>query len=185
MALFRELFPSEVLSSDQIVSVTHITVLRVKIHGTQQLYESLGDGPAFNQIRASFDRILRAVKVNAGAVVKTIGEGALASFADPTSAVQTAIDLVQSNSEGDLRLSVAIHSGTAMVATVDERLDYFGKTLKTLEQLIEAAVPQTMALTSCITELAEVQSLLADHHLKVHIIPQLVLSDNSIAHGVK
>ena len=71
-----------------------------------------------------------------------------------------------------------------MVATVDERLDYFGKTLKTLEQLIEAASPQTIAMTSSITELAEVQGLLEDRQLKIHIIPQLVLSDNSIAHEV-
>ncbi len=181
MALFRELFPGEVLSSDQIVSVAHITVMRVKLHGTQQLYESLGDGPAFNQIRASLDRILRAIKVNAGAVVKTIGEGVLASFADPKGAVLTAIELVQSKSEVDLQLSAAIHTGTAMVATVDERLDYFGKTLKTLEQLIEAVTPQSIGLTSSVTDLDEVQSLIEDHQLKVRVIPQLVLSDNSIA----
>jgi class 3 adenylate cyclase len=181
MALFRELFPGEVLSSDQIVSVAHITVMRVKLRGTQQLYESLGDGPAFNQIRASLDRILRAIKVNAGAVVKTIGEGVLASFADPKGAVLTAIELVQSKSEGDLQLSAAIHTGTAMVATLDERLDYFGKTLKTLEQLIEAVTPQSIALTSSVTDLDEVQSLIEDHQLKVRVIPQLVLSDNSIA----
>jgi class 3 adenylate cyclase len=184
MALFRELFPSEVLSSDQIVSVAHITVMRVNLNGSQRLYEALGDGPAFNQIRASLGRILLAVKENAGAVVKTIGEGVLASFSDPKSAMLTAIDLVQRRSAGDLQISIAIHSGTAMVATVDERLDYFGKTLKTLEQLIEAASPQTIAVTSSITELAEVQSLLDDRQLKIRIIPQLILSDNSIAHEV-
>ena len=182
MALFRELFPSEVLSNDQIVSVAHITVMRVKIHGSQQLYESLGDGPAFNQIRASLERILRAVKANAGAVVKTIGEGVLASFADPKSAVSTAIELVKSETKD--RVSVAIHSGTAMVATVDERLDYFGRTLKTLEQLIEAASPQSIALTSSIVELAEVQSLLEEQQLKVRVLPELVLSDNAIGHEV-
>ncbi len=184
IALFRELFPSEVLSSDQIVSVAHITVMRVKIHGTQQLYETLGDGPAFNQIRATLDRILKAIKENAGAVVKTIGEGVLASFADPKSAVLAGMDLVQVKSDSDPQLSIAIHSGSAMVATVDERLDYFGKTLKTLEQLIEAASPQAIAITSSVTELAEIQSLLDDHQLKVRILPKLILSDNSIAHEV-
>ena len=184
LALFRELFPGEVLSSDQIVSVAHITVLRVKIHDTRRLYESLGDGSAFHKIRGLLERILRIIKENAGAVVKTIGEGVLASFSDPTSALLSAIELVQCESDSDLQLSVAIHSGTAMVATVDERLDYFGKTLKSLEQLIDVASPQTIALTSNLTELAEVQSLLLDRQLKVRVIPQLELSDNSIAHVV-
>ncbi|MDX1930725.1 MAG: protein kinase [Pirellulaceae bacterium] len=182
LALFRELFPSEVLSSDQIVSVAHITVMRVKMHGSQQLYESLGDGPAFNQIRAALDRILRAVKENSGAVVKTIGEGVLASFADPKGAVSTAIELIQSGGSDGSQISVAIHSGSAMVATVDERLDYFGKTLKTLEQLIEAVAPQCIAVTSSILELAEIQSLLEDRQLKVRVLPELALSDNSIGH---
>ena len=106
------------------------------------------------------------------------------SFADPKSSLITAIELVQGEPVGELQLSVAIHCGTAMVATVDQRLDYFGKTLKTLEQLIEAGSPQTISLTSSLTELAEVQSLLQDHQLKVRVIPQLELSDNSIAHVV-
>lgn len=182
MALFRELFPSEVLSTDQIVSVAHITVMRVTMHGSQQLYERLGDGPAFNQIRASLDRILRAVNVNSGAVVKTIGEGVLASFADPKNAVSTAIDLIQSRPEGALPLSVAVHSGTAMVATVDERLDYFGRTLKTLEQLLEATSPQAIAMTSSIIELSEVRCLLEERKLKVRVLPHLVLTDNAIGH---
>jgi eukaryotic-like serine/threonine-protein kinase len=185
LALFRELFPAEVLSSDQIVSVAHITVMRVKIHGSQQLYESLGDGPAFSQIRASLERILRIVKAGSGAVVKTIGEGVLASFADPKSALSTAVELVKAEDRNAQPVSVAIHSGTAMVATVDERLDYFGKTLKSLEQLVEAASPQSIALTSSIVELAEVQSLLEEQQLPVRVLPELVLADNTIGHEVK
>lgn len=182
MALFRELFPGEVLSSDQIVSVAHITVMRVKIHGSQGLYETLGDGPAFSQIRKSLDLILRIVKANSGAVVKTVGEGVLASFSDPKSAVMAAIGLVQSTLNDELQISVAIHSGSAMVATLDERIDYFGKTLKTLDQLADAASLQAMALTSSITELSEVQRLFEEHRFKLRVLPQLVLSDKSIGH---
>lgn len=184
MALFRELFPGEVLSSDQIVSVAHITVMRVKIHGSQRLYETLGDGPAFSQIRKSLDLILRIVKANSGAVVKTVGEGVLASFSDPKSAVLSAIELIQSKLNEDLRISVAIHSGSAMVATLDERIDYFGKTLKTVDQLSEASSPQAIALTSIIIELGEVRRLFEEHRLKVRVLPQLVLSDKSIGHEV-
>ncbi len=184
IALFRELFPGEVLSSGQIVSVAHITVMRVKIHGGQQLYETLGDGPAFNQIRGLLDLVLRNVKANRGAVVKTVGEGVLASFPDPKSAVLAAIDLIQSQLTDDLQFSVAIHRGTAMVATVDERIDYFGKTLKTLDQLSEAASPQSIAMTSSITELAEIRSLLEEHRLKLRVLSKLLLSDKSIGHEV-
>lgn len=182
MALFRELFPDEVLSSDQIVSVAHITVMRVKMHGSEQLYQTLGDGPAFSQIREKLDLVLRIVKANNGAVVKTVGEGVIASFSDPKSAVLAAIELVQCTSNDDLRISVAIHAGSAMVATVDERIDYFGKTLKTLDQLSDAASLHAMALTSSITELSEVQRLFEEHRFKLRVLPQLVLSDKSIGH---
>ncbi len=184
MALFRELFPSEVLSSDQIVSVAHITVMRIKIHGSQQLYETQGDGAAFNRIRRLLDAILRSVRTNDGAVVKTIGEGVLASYSDPKSAMLTALELIRSPLDAELRLSASVHSGTAMVATVDERLDYFGKTLKTLDQLVEVASPQTITATSTVTELEDVQDLVAEQRLEVRVIPNIVLSDNSIAHQV-
>lgn len=185
MALFRELFPGEVLSSDQIVSVAHITVMQIKLHEAQRLYETLGDGPAFSKVRATLDRVIRTVKEHSGALVKMIGEGALASFADPLHAFRAAIELIDSASTTEVKLSIAVHSGAAMVATLDDRLDYFGKTLKSLEQLVECAPENCIHTTASITELLEVQTLIAERHLSIEVVPALTLCDGSIAHRLR
>jgi class 3 adenylate cyclase len=182
MALFRELFPHEVLSADQIVSVARITVMRIQIHGTQQLYESLGDSAAFGQIRSALQGILDTVKEHSGAVVKTIGEGVLASFPDAISAVQAAVTVLCHTVGGnELQVAAAVHCGSAMVATLEDRLDYFGKTLQTLERLIVAAKPQTLQVSSSIAELAEVQSFLGEHQMKMELLPELQLPDGEVA----
>jgi class 3 adenylate cyclase len=175
MALFRELFPKEVLSADQIVSVAHITVMRVQIHGTQQLYESLGDSAAFDKIRAALQGILGTVKEHSGAVVKTIGEGVLASFPDSISAVQAAVTLLHQSKEPEMPIAAVIHSGTAMVATLEDRLDYFGKTLQTLERILDTSAPQTLLLTSNIAETPEVQTYFREQQIQAELNPEIQL----------
>ncbi len=175
--LFRELFPGEVLATDQIVSVAHISVMRVQLHGTQQLYETLGDGPAFAQIRRSLNHILQSIKEHSGAVVKTIGEGFLAVFADPLHAFRAATEMFDSAATNpavnNLKISAAIHSGTALVATLDDRLDYFGKTLQCVEQMINAVSPSAIYASTAVTELPEIQEMILERGWELEVVPEL------------
>lgn len=180
MSLFREIFPSEVLSSDQIVSVAHITLLRVNLIDTQRCYETLGDGAAFNQFRVALDRAMRVIREHSGAVVKTVGEGVLASFSEPLSAVQAALEMLGQSATNDWGVSLAIHSGTAMVATLDERLDYFGKTLKSLEQLADSVPLGCIHTTAMIAELPEVQAIVNTLEMRVEVVPNLRLLDGNV-----
>ncbi len=184
IALFRELFPTELLSADQMVSVAHITLMRIKLHGAQQLYEALGDGPAFSIIRVELDRAMSCVRDHAGAVVKTVGEGLLASFADPIDAIRAGMeinriaansvdDVTPSAEGGQLTTSAAIHAGTAMVATMDERLDYFGKTLQIVEKMIAASEPGTIYASAEVTNAVEIQQLIREYRLSVEVVQQL------------
>jgi eukaryotic-like serine/threonine-protein kinase len=181
MAVFRELFPGEVLSADQIVSVAHLTVMRVHILATQQLYDLLGDGSAFKKIRTALQAIILMVKEHAGAVVKTIGEGVLASFPDTTSAVHCAIELLRQFAEQELPITIAVHQGAAMVATLEDRLDYFGRTLQTLELLLRTAPAHSVQITSTITDSAEVQSYLRETFVCMELVPELELPEGEIA----
>ena len=180
IGLFRELFPSEVLSSDQIVSVAHITLVRIKLVDLQQSYESLGDGPAFHKFRTCLDQALRIVRENSGAVVKTIGEGVMASFSDPLQAMRAAMKLIDNEAFKDWGVSIAVNSGAAMVATLDDRLDYFGKMLKSLEQLIDSAPLGTIHTTASVTELPEVRSMLEAQQIEIQIATNLKLLDGNI-----
>ncbi len=180
MALFREIFPSEVLSSDQIVSVAHITLLRVNLIDTKRCYETLGDGPAFNQFRGVLDRTIRVIREHSGAVVKTVGEGVLASFSEPFHAMRAAMALIDQSAESDWSVSLAIHNGPAMVATLDERLDYFGRMLKSLEQLAEAVPLNCIHTSAMIAEMQEVQASLGSSDWQVDVVPNLRLVDGSV-----
>jgi eukaryotic-like serine/threonine-protein kinase len=181
MSLFRELFPDEVLSADQIVSVAHITILRLRIDGATQLYQQLGDSAAFSQIRKSLQTAMDTIKQNSGAVVKTIGEGLLASFPDSMGAARAAIELVRQCSDAELRYAVAIHTGSAMVATIDDRLDYFGKTLQTLESFLETAEPGTVQASSVITANTDVQRYLKSQSVSLHVGAQSQVTSGDIA----
>jgi class 3 adenylate cyclase len=183
--LFRELFPDEVLAGDQIVSVGYISLMRVKIFGCDDLYRSLGDGPAFTHIRKVLERVLGTVKNHYGAVVKIVGEGVLASFAKPVNAVEAALEMVTCSSDIDVKIAAAIHSGTAMVATLEERLDYFGTTLQELERFVERAEPSSIVLSSAVTALTEVQSLMDEQGLELEIATPDVQPFGSIAHKVR
>ena len=95
LALFRELFPGEVLAPGQLATVSTVTLLVTALDPSQAdaLYQDLGDARAFGVIHEHFQRLGDAIRQGGGAVVKTMGEGVLASFSDVTAAVRTALEL--------------------------------------------------------------------------------------------
>ncbi len=95
LALFRELFPGEVLAPGQLATVSTVTFLVTALDLAQadQLYQSLGDARAFGVIHEHFRLLDSAIRRGGGAVVKTQGEGLVASFADVAAAVRTALEL--------------------------------------------------------------------------------------------
>jgi serine/threonine protein kinase len=174
-ALFREIFPDEILSADQIISVGHIIVMRVQICDTKMLYDKLGDSIAFGKIRSSIQQILDEIKERSGAVVKTVQEGVLATFPDTLAALQAAHALKHIFHDSELRIRIAVHCGAAMVATLEDRLDYFGKTIQTLELLLESAHPQQILLTNAVADSEEIRQYLFEKQIKLELINYLQL----------
>jgi class 3 adenylate cyclase len=80
-----------------------------------------------------------------------------------------------------MKIAIAIHSGPAMVATLEERLDYFGSTLQLLEQLLHGSEPQSIRLTSAIAEIAEVQAVLQEVNAHLSLLPEVPLPDGTLA----
>ena len=96
MSLFRELFPGELLAPGQLATVSMVTLLVTALDPQQadSLYNELGDARAFSVIHEHLQHLGDAIRAGGGAVVKTMGEGVLASFNEVEEAVRTAIDLV-------------------------------------------------------------------------------------------
>ena len=134
LALFRELFPGEVLSAGNLVSVATVTLLVTDLELPSDMYAKLGDAPAFGIIHEHFRLLDERIRKAGGALVKTVGEGVLAVFEDPLTAVETALDLQAVLAAGEttraLRLKAAVHRGPAMAATLNDHLDYFGATVR-------------------------------------------------------
>ena len=151
LALFRELFPGEVLSPGQLISLDTVTLLVTDVDHAGDLYTDLGDARAFAILLEQFRLIDAVVRAQGGALIKTIHEGTVSAFADPAAAVRAALELSGVVAIGektrDLALQVGVHRGAAMVATLNDHLDYFGTTVSLATHLPKLARAGQILLT--------------------------------------
>ncbi len=121
--LFRELFPSEVLSPDQLVGVSHIAVVLAETADPKRLYREGRDGRVFRELLELRERVEHHAAVEGGTLVKLMGDGVLAVFTDNHAALKAALAIHRESSAA----RVVAHAGAAMMTTIDNRLDYFGR----------------------------------------------------------
>jgi class 3 adenylate cyclase len=132
---FHDLFRSETVRSDEGLSVQDITFLFTDLKGSTALYDAIGDPKAYYLVRQHFDTLGHAISQNNGAIVKTIGDAVMATFMNPTDAVQAALQMIQEmrtfnrSISHSLHLKVGIHRGHSIAVTLNDRLDYFGQTV--------------------------------------------------------
>lgn len=175
---FREMFPNEVLAPGQMVSVTNITLLMTDICGANELYESLGDGPAFGRIRERLMQIEEIIKSHRGAVVKIVGDGILASIQDSESAIGATIALLTSGNNS-LPVRIAVHRSSALVTTMNERLDYFGECMYLLRTMLQLADTNEAILTASVLPSAEPDKMFEVKGL--HLVPlERILANSAI-----
>jgi serine/threonine protein kinase/class 3 adenylate cyclase len=177
LALFRELFPGEVLAPGQLATVSMVTLLVTALDLVQAdaLYHELGDVGAFGVVHDHIQRLGEAVRAGGGAVVKTIGEGVLASFDDVVAAVTTALDLFIGPAQGaegrPLHLRVGIHRGTTLAATVNDHLDYFGTTAREAVATLRYARGGELVLTQPVAADPTVAALLSARKIESEVVP--------------
>jgi len=113
------------------------TFLMTDIEGSTRLWESHRDAMA--GALEAHDTLLRsAVEAAGGSIVKTTGDGLLAVFDDPATAIaaalagQHALDRHEWSATGPLRVRMAIHSGSAEVRDGD----YHGAALNRVARLL-------------------------------------------------
>jgi class 3 adenylate cyclase len=178
LALFRELFPGEVLSPGQLINLAIVTLLVAEfVHG-DKLYQDVGDARAFALIQEHLGRLDAVLRRHGGAAVKTVDERTVAVFSEPLSAVQAGIDLASVLVEEDpirgQNMRVGIHRGPALVATREGHLDYFGTTPRVAARLSELAPSGAVVLSPAVAADPGVSSLLQSDDLTATIIPAAV-----------
>jgi class 3 adenylate cyclase len=176
---FRDLYRADTLNIDQRLKITSLTFLFTDLRGSTELYERVGDLVAFDLVQAHFGVLHDIVASEAGAVVKTIGDAVMATFAAPDRAVAAALrmraamdDLNRKSGRDDLVLKIGLHQGPCIAVALNERQDYFGQTVNIAARVQGLADAQSVFVTRQVVEDARTARLMTEMNLTP--VPQTV-----------
>ena len=175
MPEFRDLFSSEVLAPGLQLGVSRLCFLFTDLTGSTALYQRVGQARAFRIVQEQFTILERVVGEHNGAIVKTIGDAIMATFASPADAVGAGLAIQREIRSLDLRgeadpatlIRVGIHQGPCVAVTLNDRLDYFGTTVNIASRVEHEAHGGEVAATADVCESPEVQRLLADERPRI------------------
>jgi len=163
---FRDIYRTDTLDVDQRLKITSLTFLFTDLKGSTELYERVGDLVAYDMVREHFRVLHQVVASHAGAVVKTIGDAVMATFATPDQAVAAALEMrdampsLHARAEHDLVLKIGVHEGPCLAVMVNDRLDYFGQTVNIAARVQGLAVSRSIFATKAVLDNKQATDLL-------------------------
>jgi class 3 adenylate cyclase len=135
------------------------TVLFADLRGSTALYETLGNTEATAVVTQSVALVARVVETCGGSVVKTLGDGLMAMFDDPDSAVQAADEMHDSlerigtrPADAQPRPALKLQVGLAQGEVVEMAGDYFGDAVNVAARLLDHAGDNETLVTSTVLE---------------------------------
>ncbi len=161
---FRKWFPGEVLSPGRMVSLTTVTLLACRIDCAGKLLDSLGDAVGSAKLLEFLQTLAQQATQCHGCVTKTMNDSLFAVFPSVVHAMEAAAQMLSwaSSPQGveSVPLRLATVHGPAIIATINDRLDYFGRTAQDLVDLLERGASQTVTMSdSCLTEPGTIAAL--------------------------
>jgi class 3 adenylate cyclase len=169
---FRDIYRDGTLDSGQSFKITSLTFLFTDLRGSTALYDRVGDLAAYNLVRSHFGALIVAVSAEGGAVVKTIGDAVMATFASPERALRAALRMREAMREinagrgaEDLALNIGLHEGPCLAVVLDDRQDYFGQSVNIASRVQGLADPTAILATRPVVETPDVARLLGDRGL--------------------
>ena len=170
---FREIYRTSTLDVDQRLKITSLTFLFTDLKGSTDLYERVGDLVAFDIVREHFKILHEIIAAESGAVVKTIGDAVMATFATPDRAIAAALrmraamgDLNQRRHNEDMLLKIGIHEGPCLAVTLNDRQDYFGQTVNIASRVQALAVSHSILATGSVVDHPQSTQLLQTDGIK-------------------
>ncbi len=144
---YRHLFGNHVLSDQERIQVSSVTLLFTDIAESTALYETLGNAQAYNLVRQHFNILSRSVEAHGGFVIKTIGDAVMASFVHSDDAVKCVVEALREfqglsfGGEGPqkFRVKFGIHRGPVLIVNLNGRVDYFGSTVNMAARIQQCA----------------------------------------------
>jgi class 3 adenylate cyclase len=170
---FRDIYRTDTLAVDQRLKITSLTFLFSDLRGSTELYERVGDLVAFDLVKEHFRVLNDIIASERGAVVKTIGDAVMATFATPDRAVAAAIrmrdamtDLGAQRHEKDLLLKMGIHEGPCLAVSLNDRQDYFGQTVNIASRVQALAASRSIVATEPVVDNPQAAALLETSGLR-------------------
>jgi class 3 adenylate cyclase len=171
--VFRDIYGTDTIDVDQRLKITSLTFLFTDLRGSTELYERVGDLAAFDLVRAHFRVLNEIVAAEAGAVVKTSGDAVMATFPTPDRAVAAALrmreamrDLREAHNGDRLMLKIGIHEGPCLAVVLDNRQDYFGRTVNIAARVQALADSRSILATRPVVTHPKASSLLDSNGLE-------------------
>ena len=152
---FRDLFRAQSIPSEGGLELKSVTVLFTDLKGSTAIYERVGDIRAYELVRRHFGALRAIAAAQGGAIVKTIGDAVMATFADPADAMSAALkmqDDIAHLGEGELSLKIGMHTGPCIAVELNDRLDYFGRTVNLAARVQGVAEAGEIACTATVYE---------------------------------
>lgn len=152
MPEFANLFATEAPAAGVELKVGHVALLFSDLTGSTALYEKVGDAKAFAIVEDHFRICEAEIARYGGAIVKTMGDAVMASFATLDDAARAALAMIRAHdakyqAQG-LGVKIGIHAGPSLMVRANERLDYFGTTVNVTARLQAQAAASEVVLTA-------------------------------------
>ena len=170
---FRDIYRTDTLDVDQKLKITSLTFLFTDLKGSTALYDRVGDLVAYDLVRQHFGVLNEIVAAEAGAVVKTIGDAVMATFATPDRALAAALRMREAmtriNAErhnDDLLLKIGIHEGPCLAVTLNNSQDYFGQTVNMAARVQGLAYSRAIFVTKSVVDDPKSAKILEDLSLQ-------------------
>jgi class 3 adenylate cyclase len=159
---FRDIYRTDTLDVDQRLKITSLSFLFTDLKGSTELYERVGDLVAYDLVRAHFRILHEIVAAERGAVVKTIGDAVMATFPTPDRAMAAALKMREAvkDLKGELLLKIGIHEGPCLAVSLNDRQDYFGRTVNIAARVQGLATSRSIFATRRIVTDSEASKLL-------------------------
>ena len=159
---FRDIYRTDALDVDQRLKITSLTFLFTDLKGSTELYERVGDLAAYDLVRAHFRILNEIVAAESGAVVKTIGDAVMATFPTPDRAMAAALRMREAlkDLKDELLLKIGIHEGPCLAVSLNDRQDYFGRTVNIASRVQGLATSRSIFATRRVVTDSEASKLL-------------------------
>src|ERR1700728_2478306 len=129
----------------------YLVVMFSDIQGSTAYFEKHGDAAGLFMVRQCNDIIRGFVQQYGGNLIKTIGDGSMATFPETEGAVQAAIEIQRTlkrskslnSASNQIAVRIGIHAGTGIVSTND----VFGDVVNVAARVESAAKPRQILLS--------------------------------------